>query len=97
MRLDMSPENDDLWGGCRRSSFAGKPNVETEPTEAIRILRRNLVVIFSEVHDRREIILGGAMAAWAYLVVFDVASKIFGSVYYSNKYGKLVLITQRDH
>jgi hypothetical protein len=48
------------------------------------------------VHDRREIILGGPMAAWAYLVVFDVVSKIFDSVYYSDKSGMLLLITRRE-
>ena len=96
MRLNMRPENDDLWGGCRRSEWSGKIDLDELPVDASRILRRNLQTIFSEVHDRREIILGGPMAAWAYLVVFDVASKIFDSVYYSDKSGMLLLITHRE-
>ena len=94
MRLDMSPENDDLWGGCRRTDWAGKVDLNELPVDASRILRRNLQTIFSEVHDRREIILGGPMAAWAYLVVFDECQRVFDSVYYSDKSGMLLRITQ---
>ena len=71
MRLDMRSSNDDLWGGCRRSSYAGKLDLVEHPIDASKILRRNLQTIFAEVQDRREIILQGQMAAWAYLIVFE--------------------------
>ena len=96
MRLDMSPENDDLWGGCRRTEWSGKVDLNELPVDASRILRRNLQTIFAKVHDTSDIILGGPMAAWAYLVVFDEARKVFDSVYYSDKSGMLLLITRRD-
>jgi hypothetical protein len=97
MRLNMHPENDDLWGGCRRSSYAGKLDITEHPIDASKILRRNLQTIFAEVQDRREIILQGQMAAWAYLIVFEFASKFFANVYYADKNGAmLLLITHRE-
>lgn len=84
--LDLSLRNKQLYEGCDIQEVAGRLVLTTPVGEAVNIVGRNAQKIIDEfVADGvEELILTGAMAIWAYLVVFHIAVHRFRRVYYDD-------------
>jgi hypothetical protein len=67
MIIDLSLKNNDLYNGCEIEEVGGRLNLTTPVDEAVNIVGRNVNAM--EI-DKDEVILGGPMAVWAYLIVF---------------------------
>ena len=80
-KIDLSLKNEALYDGCEVEEVAGRLNLVTKVDEAVNIVGRNVAQM-----DLRgdEIILTGAMAVWAYLVVFHAVVHTFSRVYYDD-------------
>lgn len=84
--LDLSLRNDQLYAGCDIQEVAGRPALMTPVSEAINIVGRNAQALIDELMAKgiEQITLTGAMAIWAYLVVFHIAVHRFRRVYYDD-------------
>lgn len=84
--LDLSLSNVALYSGCQIQEVAGRPVLITPVSEAVNILGRNakLIVDALVAGGTEEITLSGAMAIWAYLVVFHIVVHRFRRVYYDD-------------
>ena len=87
--IDLSLNNNELYDGCEVEEVAGRLNIVTKVDEAVNIVGRNVAQM-----DLRgdEITLTGAMAVWAYLVVFHAVVHRFNRVYYNDGRNDSVLI-----
>ena len=87
--IDLSLNNNELYDGCEVEEVAGRLNLVTKVDEAVNIVGRNVAQM-----DLRgdEITLTGAMAVWAYLVVFHAVVHRFNRVYYNDGRNDSVLI-----
>ena len=87
--IDLSLKNEALYDGCEVEEVAGRLNLVTKVDEAVNIVGRNVAQM-----DLRgdEIILTGAMAVWAYLVVFHAVVHTFSKVWYDDGRNERVLI-----
>lgn len=96
MTLDLSLKNADLYAGCEVEEVAGRLNLVTPVAEAIHLVGRNVERLLSqlEASERDECVLTGAMAIWAYLVVFHAVVHRFRSVYYDDGRSGKVLIAK---
>src|SRR2546427_3736536 len=84
--LDLSLNNADLYKECEIREVAGRFALMTPLSEAVNIVGRNAKKIVDELvaNGAEEITLSGAMAIWAYLVVFHVVVHRFRRVYYDD-------------
>ncbi len=84
--LDLSLRNDQLYAGCDIQEVAGRLVLMTPVSEAVNIVGRNAQTLIDELvaEGVEEITLTGAMAMWAYLVVFHIAVHRFRRVYYDD-------------
>ena len=87
--LDLSLKNADLYEGCKVEEVAGRLNLSTPVSEAVNIVGKNVAEM-----DLRgdEIELTGAMAVWAYLVVFHAVVHRFNKVWYNDGRNESVLV-----
>ena len=89
MTLDLSLANADLWQGLEVETLAGKRTLVTPPEQAISILAERLAAL---PIDPEEVVLTGAMAIWAYLVVFHHLHGRTRRVFYQDGRGQLLLV-----
>ncbi|MDQ3013915.1 MAG: hypothetical protein M3X11_24840 [Acidobacteriota bacterium] len=93
--FDLSLANAELYAGCEIQEVAGRLTLMTPAAEAIHVVGRNAQRIVEKLvaDGVEEITLTGAMAIWAYLVVFHSAVHRFRAVYYDDgKPGGKILI-----
>ncbi|MFN7949863.1 MAG: hypothetical protein U0Z53_31230 [Blastocatellia bacterium] len=93
--FNLSLTNTDLYAGCAIEEVAGRPVLTTPVNEAVQHVGRNAQRLIDELVavGVEELTLTGAMAIWAYLVVFHCAVHRFRRVYYDDgKPGGKVLI-----
>jgi hypothetical protein len=86
VELDLSLANARLYAGCDIQEVAGRLALTTPIVEAVNIVGRNAKKIVDDVvaSGVEEITLSGAMAIWAYLVVFHIVVHRFRRVYYDD-------------
>ena len=84
--LDLSLNNNALYEGCEIQEVAGRLALMTAPSEGVNIVGRNAKKIVDDFVKEgvEEITLSGAMAIWAYLVVFHIVVHRFRRVYYDD-------------
>ena len=84
--LALSLDNSALYEGCAIDEVAGRLALLTPVGEAVNIVGRNAQqIIDALVADGiEELTLTGAMAIWAYLVVFHQVVHRFRRVYYDD-------------
>ena len=89
MIIDLSLKNKELYAGCNIEEVAGRLNLVTPVSEAVNKVGRvaNALAI-----DPEEVILTGAMAVWAYMVVFHTVVHKTKKVYYDDGRNGVVLI-----
>lgn len=91
--FDVSLNNKKLYNSCIIEEVAGKLNLKTPVEHAITVVGKNGGALVEElVGTDTEITLSGAMAVWAYLVVFHLVVHRFKRVYYDDGKGNKVLI-----
>ncbi|HEY6323094.1 MAG TPA: hypothetical protein VJA16_16220 [Thermoanaerobaculia bacterium] len=89
MILDLGLANGALYSGLAVERLAGRPTLLTPPAEAIPVLAANLAAM--EI-DSDEVVLTGAMAVWAYLVVFHLLHGRTRRIYYQDGRGERLLV-----
>jgi hypothetical protein len=84
--LDLSLNNQALYTGCEIQEVAGRLALTTPISEAVNIVGRNAKKIVDDLvgGGAGEITLSGAMAIWAYLVVFHIVVHRFRRVFYDD-------------
>jgi hypothetical protein len=84
--LDLSLTNAELYAGCEIQEVAGRLTLITPAAQASNIIGRNARLIVERLvaDGVEELTLTGAMAIWAYLVVFHAAVHRFRRVYYDD-------------
>jgi hypothetical protein len=84
--LDLSLINSQLYAGCEVQEVAGRLALLTPVIDAVNIVGRNAKQIVDELvtDGVEELTLSGAMAIWAYLVVFHIVVHRFRRVYYDD-------------
>jgi hypothetical protein len=84
--LDLSLGNATLYAGCEIREVAGRLALMTPMSEAVNIVGRNAKQIVEDLvtGGAEELTLSGAMAIWAYLVVFHIVVHRFRRVYYDD-------------
>jgi hypothetical protein len=87
--LDLSLKNADLYKGCEVSEVAGRLNLSTPVKDAVNIVGKNVAEMDL---SGDEIELTGAMAVWAYLVVFHAVVHRFNKVWYNDGRNEKVLV-----
>ena len=87
--IDLSLKNADLYKGCKVEEVAGRLNLSTPVSEAVNIVGKNVAEMDL---SGDEIELTGAMAVWAYLVVFHAVVHRFNKVYYNDGRNGKVLV-----
>ncbi|MCW5907200.1 MAG: hypothetical protein KIS94_05035 [Chitinophagales bacterium] len=93
LTLNLSLNNQRLYHGCQIEEVAGRKNLITPVAEAVNIIGKNAEELVSELKkESDEICLTGAMAIWAYLVVFHVVVHRFRRVWYDDDKGNKILI-----
>ena len=91
-KLNLGLDNKELYNGCEIETVGGRLNLKTPVKEAIEIIGSNANEIVRKLAPKDEIILTGAMAVWAYLIVFHAVVHRFSRVYYDDGRGNCVLI-----
>ena len=96
MNLDLSLKNTDLYSGCQIEEVAGRLNLITPVADAVQIVGRNINQWVQSLppEQRREVVLSGPMAIWAYLIVFHAVVHAFGSVFYDDGRNGPVLVAK---
>ena len=89
MLLDLSLKNAVLYNGCEIEEVAGRLNLKTPVAEAVNTVGKNVAGMNL---SGSEITLTGAMAVWAYLVVFHAVVHRFNKVYYDDGRSGAVLV-----
>ncbi len=93
--FDLSLLNADLYAGCEIQEVAGRRTLMTPPAEAVNLIGRNACGISEKLvaDGVEELTLTGAMAIWAYLVVFHGVVHRFRYVYYDDgkPHGKVLI------
>lgn len=93
--ISLALTNSELYAGCVIEEVAGRLTLMTPVPDATNIIGRNAQkIIDAMVADGVEsLTLSGAMAIWAYLIVFHCAVHRFRRVYYDDgKAGESILI-----
>ena len=81
MTLDISLNNENLYQGCTIEEVAGRKNLTAPVEQAINLVGKNIAQMDL---SGDEITLTGAMAVWAYLIVFHAVVHRFRRVYYDD-------------
>lgn len=89
MVLDLSLHNETLYANLDIAREAGKLNLRTPPDEAIPVMTASLDRMNI---DPEEVVLTGAMAVWAYLVVFHYLHGRTRRIYYEDGTGQRILV-----
>ena len=86
MTVNLSLENTDLYAGCEIERVAGRLNLITPPAQAMNYVGENIQRIVHQIpgKDRDVCVLTGAMAIWAYLVVFHAVVHAFREIQYDD-------------
>lgn len=94
MKLDLSLSNKSLYAGMVVEEVAGRANLKTPVNEAVQVLGRNIAKLIEEVPaaERDCVTMTGAMAVWAYLVVFHAVVHRFSRVEYDDGRNPAVVI-----
>ncbi len=94
MIIDLSLNNTELYKGCDIEEVAGRLNLTTPVEQAVQIVGKNINAMVAAVpsSSRQAVTLTGAMAIWAYLVVFHAVVHAFGRVYYDDGRSGPILI-----
>jgi len=84
--FDLSLNNAELYDGCDIQEIAGRMTLMTPARDAVDVVGRNVQKIVARMaaDGFEEITLTGAMAIWAYLVVFHAVVHRFRRVYYDD-------------
>jgi hypothetical protein len=84
--FDLSLANEELYAGCEIREVAGRLTLMTPSAQAINLVGRNAGRVVEKLlaDGVEEVTLTGAMAIWAYLVVFHVVVHRFRRVYYDD-------------
>lgn len=84
--LSVSLSNPDLYAGCAIEEVAGRLVLSTPVSEAVHHVGRNAQLLIDDLvaNGVEELTLTGAMAIWAYLIVFHTAVHRFRRVYYDD-------------
>jgi hypothetical protein len=84
--FDLSLNHAGLYDGCEIQEIAGRLTLMTPVGEAANLIGRNARKIVERLaaDGVEEITLTGAMAIWAYLIVFHSAVHRFRRVYYDD-------------
>jgi hypothetical protein len=93
--LNLALTNPELYSGCAIEEVAGRLTLMTPVDEAVHLVGRNAqrLVDALAADGVEEVTLTGAMAIWAYLVVFHSVVHRFRRVWYDDgKPGGRVLI-----
>lgn len=93
--FDLSLDSN-LYTGCEIGEVGGRKTLLTKPEIAANVVGRNSMaeIDATPAEERGECVLTGAMAVWAYLVVFHTVVHKFGKVYYDDGRGSRVLVAQ---
>ena len=94
MKLNIGLDNQELYAGCEIKEVGGRLSLISPPAEAANVIGRNTVDIIAAIKDRSQITLTGAMAVWAYLIVFHIVVHKFAQVWYDDGRGGVVQIAQ---
>lgn len=90
MIISLSLDNEALYRGLDIATEAGKLNLRTPPAEAIAVMGRNLQAM---AIDPDEVVLTGAMAIWAYLVVFHALHGRTRRIWYEDGLGRRIQVS----
>lgn len=93
--LNLALTNTDLYANCIVEEIAGRLTLMTPVQDATNIIGRNAQRIIDDLvaNGVEELTLTGAMAIWAYLIVFHCAVHRFRRIYYDDgKAGEPILI-----
>ena len=84
--FDLSLGHTQLYAGCEVQEVAGRLALVTPVSDAVNIVGRNAKQIVDELvtDGVEELTLSGAMAIWAYLVVFHSVVHRFRRIYYDD-------------
>lgn len=84
--LNLSLTNTHLYADCDVIEVAGRLALITPVSKAVNIVGRNTQQIVDELVTEgvEELTLSGAMAIWAYLVVFHIVVHRFRRIYYDD-------------
>lgn len=84
--LNLSLTNTHLYANCDVKEVAGRLVLITPVGEAVNIVGRNAKQIVDELVTEgvEELTLSGAMAIWAYLVIFHIVVHRFRRIYYDD-------------
>jgi len=96
MTIDLSLRNSQLYQGCEIEEVAGQLNLITPPPEGVQLVGRNIATMLDELpaSGRDVCVLTGAMAIWAYLVVFHAVVHCFREVCYDDGRNGAVVIAR---
>lgn len=93
--LNLSLTNTELYDGCATEEVTGRLTLITPMNEAVTIVGRNAQRIVDRLASdgAEEVTMTGAMAIWAYLVVFHIVVHRFRRVYYDDgkPHGKVLI------
>ncbi len=89
MKIDLSLKNKELYEGCQIEEVAGRLNLVTPVTEAVKIVGRNANAM---AIDPTSVTLTGPMAVWVYLIVFHAVVHKTSRVFYNDGRNGEVLI-----
>lgn len=94
--FDLGLNNANLYNGCEITEVGGRLTLVTKPELAANILGRNTLkeIEATPVEQRAVCEITGAMAVWAYLVVFHHIVHKFGEVWYNDGRGNRVLVAK---
>jgi hypothetical protein len=94
MKLNLGLDNNTLYNGCEIIEVGGRKTLVTDVQLATNIIGRNTQELIESESNRDEIVLTGAMAVWAYLIIFHIVVHKFKKVYYDDGRSGQILISQ---
>ncbi|MFN9116290.1 MAG: hypothetical protein ACK5XN_40120 [Bacteroidota bacterium] len=90
--IDLSLANEALYKGCEMTITAGRNVLITPISEAVHLVGKNAADIVAADGRRDEVMLTGAMAVWAYMIVFHEVVHRYRRVWYNDGRNEPVLI-----
>lgn len=93
-RVNLGLDNQELYAGCQVEEVAGRQTLVTPVSEAVNIVGANANAVAQRLAGAQAITLTGAMAVWAYLVVFHTLVHRVGEIWYDDGRGNRVLIAK---
>ena len=96
MIIDLALGNSELYRGCVIENVNGRLNLNMPISEAITLVGGNVERIMSATSaaERESVVITGAMAVWAYLIVFHAVVHRFREVFYDDGRNGPVLISR---